>query len=62
MFSSYNTMITDKQLEKFLNGNTSWGGWIDFFKAIEKSEYDKITIVILKMELCKRIWIKFSIL
>lgn len=44
LFSSYNTMITDKQLEKFLNGNTSWG-WIDFFKAIEKSEYDKITFV-----------------
>ena len=44
LFSSYNTMITDKQLEKFLNGNTSWG-WVDFFKVIEKSEYDKITFV-----------------
>ena len=44
LFSSYNTMITDMQLENFLNGKTSWG-WVDFFKSIEKSEYEKITFV-----------------
>lgn len=44
LFSSYNTKITDNQLEAFLNGKTSWG-WVDFFKSIEKSEYEKITFV-----------------
>lgn len=44
LFSSYDEMILDNQLKKFLQLDTSWG-WVSFFKSIEKSRYDKITFV-----------------
>ena len=44
LFTCYDTVITDEKLLKFLKSSTDWG-WLNFFRSLTKSEYDKITVV-----------------
>lgn len=46
LFSCYDALITDDKLREFLekDRDTDWG-WLDFFKNVSESQYDKITVV-----------------
>lgn len=44
LFSWYNTLIGEKQLEQFVNNCTSWG-WLSYLKDIDINTYEKIILV-----------------
>ena len=44
LFACYNSVISDEKMEEFLKSGSEWG-WINFFKQLPGSKYDKVVFV-----------------